>query len=150
MKVKGYKLVIAGCPDDKEYFEKIKNMAAVDSDIEIIKALEDEQLIKLYQNCYAVLFTAKNEDWGIVPLEAMACGKPVIAVNEGGVKESIINNKTGFLVEAIPEKICEKMLLLTNNPHLTKKMGEMGIKHSVKFDWSFFTKKFEDILMEIK
>jgi len=149
-KKKGCKLILAGYPDDKKYFLFIKEFVKNDKDIRIVESPSEEENIKLYKNCWAVIFTAKEEDWGLIPLEAMACGKPVIAVNEGGVKESVVNNKTGFLVKATPEKICEKMLLLTNNPPLTKKMGRMGRTYSAKFDWSVFIKKFENILREIK
>jgi hypothetical protein len=47
-----------------------------------------------------------------------------------------MNNKTGFLVKAIPEKICEKMFLSANNLLLTKKIGRMGRTYSAKFDWN--------------
>jgi len=55
----------------------------------------DEELIRLYQNCKAVIFPAEQEDFGLVPVEAMAAGKPVIALAQGGVLESVIDQKTG-------------------------------------------------------
>ena len=53
--------------------------------------VEDRELARLYQNCRAVIFAASQEDFGIVPVEAMATGKPVIASAEGGVLESVID-----------------------------------------------------------
>jgi glycosyltransferase involved in cell wall biosynthesis len=145
MKIKGYKLIIAGYPDDKEYFEKIKNTAMSIGDIKIVKSPTDRQLIKLYQNCYAVLFTAKDEDWGLVPLEAMACGKPVIAVNEGGVRESIIDGKTGFLVKTNPQIFSNKMIkMVKSKKHLI--MGKMARKYALNYDWSLFHKKIIEVI----
>jgi glycosyltransferase involved in cell wall biosynthesis len=53
-----------------------------------------------YERCSAVLFTAFNEDLGLTPMEAMARGKPVIAVNRGGPREVVEHEVTGYLVEA--------------------------------------------------
>jgi len=56
--------------------------------------LTDGQLIDYYGNCQAVIFP-QEEDFGLVPLEAQACGKPVIAYKAGGAIETIIPGKTG-------------------------------------------------------
>jgi len=66
--------------------------------VEFLGEVGDDRLIVLYQNCRAVIFAASQEDFGIVPVEAMAAGKPVIALAEGGVKETVIDGKTGLLV----------------------------------------------------
>ena len=62
--------------------------------IEFIGDVSDDQLISLYQNCRAVIFVASAEDFGLVPVEAMAAGKPVVANAEGGVLESVIDAST--------------------------------------------------------
>ncbi|OGD90381.1 hypothetical protein A3D07_00845 [Candidatus Curtissbacteria bacterium RIFCSPHIGHO2_02_FULL_42_15] len=61
------------------------------STVDFLGEVDDKTLIKLYQNCRAVIFPAEYEDFGIVPVEAMACGKPVIALAQGGVLESVID-----------------------------------------------------------
>ena len=61
--------------------------------------ISDDRLRALVQACTAVLFTSEDEDFGIVPVEAMAAGKPVIAHNSGGVKETVIDGKTGMLID---------------------------------------------------
>ncbi len=67
--------------------------------IEFLGDVDDDELIMLYQNCRGLIFSGSQEDFGIVPVEAMAAGKPVIALAEGGVKETVIDGKTGLLVE---------------------------------------------------
>ena len=64
------------------------------STIDFLGEVPDNQLINLYQNCRAVIFPAEQEDFGLVPVEAMAAGKPVIANAQGGVLESIIDPST--------------------------------------------------------
>jgi glycosyltransferase involved in cell wall biosynthesis len=67
--------------------------------IEFLGSVDDEQLAELYAGCRAVIFPAEDEDFGIVPVEAMAYGKPVIAHNSGGVKETVVDGKTGMLFD---------------------------------------------------
>ncbi|MEM2954743.1 MAG: glycosyltransferase [Candidatus Nanoarchaeia archaeon] len=147
---KNFSLVIAGHPEDKTYLARLQKLAASTPNIKFILSPSDKELIELYQKCYAVLFTAKNEDWGLIPLEAMACGKPVIAVNEGGPLESVINNKTGLLVRAKPESIANAMLKLTSVPNLAKKMGLAARTHALAFDWKRFAAKLEFAILEVK
>lgn len=89
------KLKVVGTGRDLARLEKI----AGSSDVEFLGDVDDEKLVELYQSCRALIFPASQEDFGIVPVEAMAAGKPVIALSEGGVKETVIDGKTGLLVE---------------------------------------------------
>src|SRR5207247_1602742 len=60
--------------------------------------ISDSDLATAYQNCRALIFTA-DEDFGIVPLEAMASGRPVLALNKGGARESVLRGVTGDFYE---------------------------------------------------
>lgn len=64
--------------------------------IELVGRVSDEKLAEYYQNCIAFIFP-QEEDAGITPLEAMACGRPVIAFGRGGALESVVDGKTGVL-----------------------------------------------------
>ena len=85
------KLVVIGTGPEKE---KIKNKAT--SNIEVLGYQDNKSLIKYMQKAKAFVFVAE-EDFGIIVVEAMACGTPVIAGNYGGTAESVIDNKTGIL-----------------------------------------------------
>lgn len=63
--------------------------------IKLLGPVSQKRLINLYQHCRA-LICPQNEDFGITPIEAQACGKPVIAYNKGGVTETVISEKTGL------------------------------------------------------
>jgi len=95
-----FRLVIAGMLDAKSrpYLNQLRNLAGGRPDVEFVESPTDQELLRLYQACHAVIFTAPNEDWGLVPLEGMASGKPVLATDRGGPRESVVNNQTGFLV----------------------------------------------------
>ncbi|MEI8067858.1 MAG: glycosyltransferase [Candidatus Shapirobacteria bacterium] len=66
-----------------------------DKNIKILRNIDDQKLLNLYQNCQA-LICPQIEDFGLTPIEAQACGKPIIAFNQGGITETVIDHKTGI------------------------------------------------------
>jgi glycosyltransferase involved in cell wall biosynthesis len=146
-----FRLVIAGIVDRKSvpYFEYLKTLAAGEERIEFRPFPSDEELRVLYRNCRAVVFTPFNEDWGIVPLEAMSFGKPVVAVNRGGPTESIEHGVQGFLCEPDPEEFALHMGLLASNTDLAERMGTAGILHSRKFTWQAFVAPVDNALEKL-
>lgn len=141
---RSFRLVIAGTVDDTEhsrrYLEELKKMS-LGFPVEFVFSPSNEEVREMYANCYLTLFSAQNEDFGLAPLESMASGKPVIALNEGGPKETIINGTTGFLVDDI-EGMAERMAYLADNIEETISMGKRGREHVEKnfSPESFFTK----------
>lgn len=144
----GFKLIIAGMLDakSKKYYKEVLKMARSNKNIQIIPNPTDTKLKQLYKNCYAVLATAFNEDWGLTPLESGAYGKPIIAVNMGGFKESIINGKTGFLLKADPVVFSKTMDYLVNNPKKLKNIGKIARNHTKNFSWKKFNLQFRSLL----
>jgi glycosyltransferase involved in cell wall biosynthesis len=144
-KHKNYKLVIAGglskrYQDFEEYYEKLRAMKV--KNVIFKTNPSDKELKNLYARCTAVLFTAINEDFGIIPLEGMASYKPIISVNEGGPKETIIDGKTGFLVNS-QEQMADKMTLLSENPAIVEQMGKAGRRRvEQNYSWDNFFKEF--------
>lgn len=111
------KLIIVGSYEKARHFKKYAEhiQKTKSKNVEILHWVDSKKLIELYANCKGFITTAKDEDFGMTVVEAMASGKPVIAPNEGGYKESIINGKTGELIEDINS---EKLI------HAIKKIGE--------------------------
>jgi glycosyltransferase involved in cell wall biosynthesis len=63
--------------------------------ITFLERQSDEDILEQYRNCRMLIFPGE-EDFGIVPLEAQACGRPVVAFDKGGATETIVRNKTGI------------------------------------------------------
>lgn len=83
--------------------KRLKKMAK--SNIEFLGHVSDKEQAKYYREAKAFIFPAE-EDFGIVPVEAMACGRPVIAYGAGGAAETVIPGKTGVL---FPEQTAESL-----------------------------------------
>ena len=83
-----------GYAQEEEY---LKEMAG--QTVEFLGFVADEKLADLYAGAKAFLALAKDEDFGITPVEAMMAGTPVIAYNGGGYKETVVQGKTGLLFD---------------------------------------------------
>ncbi|MDD3150653.1 MAG: glycosyltransferase [Candidatus Gastranaerophilales bacterium] len=94
-----YKLLLVGHIENKKYFEKILSLCEGDKSIEIKTDIRDLELSKIYQNSLAVIFVPLLEDFGIVPFEALAAGKPLIVVDRGGYSELIKNEKNVYKIK---------------------------------------------------
>jgi glycosyltransferase involved in cell wall biosynthesis len=107
--------------------------------LSIFKRINEDNLIRLYNKVKMVICAQVKEPFGFVPLEAMACRTPVLAVSEGGFLETVIDKKTGLFFNRDPEeaaKIIEKLLLDNNlREELTKnglsQVKKWNIKESI-------------------
>ncbi len=142
------KLIIVGSYENSRHFKQYANYInkIKPRNVEILSWVDDKKLIELYANCKGLIATAMDEDFGMTPVEVMASGKPVIACNEGGYKETIINGKTGILidnvdVDKLANAIKEVGKELAKN---SKKYKNSCIKQAEKFDVKIFIKKIKE------
>jgi len=87
--------------------------------IKLLKNIDDQKLLTLYQNCQA-LICPQEEDFGLTPIEAQSCGKPVIAFNKGGITETVIDKKTGIFFNKQSTKSLIKALIKFQKCNLSK------------------------------
>ena len=144
----GFRLVIAGFVDAKSrpYVAHLRALAGEGGVIDFVESPPDSQLFDLYRRAYAVLYTPFNEDWGLVPLEAMAYEKPILAVDRGGPRETIRHGETGFLLPGEPEAFSSVMETLADNPDLVRRIGVAGRLSVRRFEWDEFCRELDDQL----
>ena len=122
------KLVIVADREYPGYRTKLISKAnSLAVEMEIIQSISDEELRNCYRDARAVLCCQHREPYGLVPLEAMACGTPVIALDEGGFVDNVVHNSNGFLFGGSPETASEYLLELLLNPLRAKTISEAGI-----------------------
>ena len=105
-KLAGKKLIIAAKVDivDKEYYEKEVKPLIDGKQIVYVGEVNKKQKVKLLKDALCLVFPVQwNEPFGIVMIEAMACGTPIIAFDKGSVPEVIKNGETGFIVNTVSE-----------------------------------------------
>lgn len=139
------RLLIVASSYDSEYFNKIKKSAP--KNVEFRIGVERNEIIELYARCKATIQTSKDEPFGFVPVESMAAGKPCIAVNEGGFRETIEHMKTGILInEPYVENLINAIKKLNEYDFNVKVLRRRAEKFSLDRFIANFKKVFDEIL----
>jgi alpha-1,3/alpha-1,6-mannosyltransferase len=158
--LKSIHLYIIGGYDERlrenvEYYNELEQLAKElnlnSSLITFIRSFSDEQKREYLSKAHCLLYTPRFEHFGIVPLEGMQAGRPVIATATGGPLETIINGKTGFLCdEPLIETFANRMKEFVDNKNLSKQMGEEGKQHvNENFSFKPFAKKLNEHINEL-
>lgn len=140
------KLIVVGCYEKSRHFQEYARYieGLRPDNVEIRNWISQKELLKLYSNCKGFITTSMDEDFGMTPVEAMASGKPVIASNEGGYRESILDGVTGRLINDIdPVKICTAVKEI--GPH-AEEYKDACLKRAREFDTSVFIGKIKNII----
>lgn len=124
-----------------------KTIAANCPNITFVDSLPDDQLFDLVGRCRAVIYIPKDEDAGMIQLEANAAGKPVLGVAEGGIDESIINNVTGLKAKANPTAADVMAAAEAMTPEWCSAKREACIEHAKNFSYEVFIKRLQEIIL---
>jgi glycosyltransferase involved in cell wall biosynthesis len=133
--------------DEARYIEGFASHNNVE--LEVLTKINADELRLLYNQARICVYAPVMEPFGLVPLEAMACGTPIVAVNEGGVRESIVNGVTGCLVERNPSRFADAVLSLLEDEGLCRRFGAQARQHVVeKWNWSVAVAQLERYLQQ--
>jgi glycogen synthase len=162
-------VLCAGAPDTVELAEECKSLiekvqATRDGVVWIQEAVPHEELRVLYSHATVFATPSLYEPFGIINLEAMSCGTPVVGSAVGGIPEIIVDGETGFLVplkhvsetdfepadpKAFQTDFANKLNKVLADPELAKKMGEVSRKRAVDvFSWKSIAKQTYDFYQE--
>ena len=97
--------------------------------------IPDEQVVELLNRAAALIYAPRLEPFGLAPIEAGACGLSVVAVAEGGVRETVIDGENGMLVHSSPRAIADAVAALLGDPALARRLGAGGRAHAER-RWS--------------
>jgi glycosyltransferase involved in cell wall biosynthesis len=116
---------------------RVADEEGVASRVEFVGRRGREALPLHYAACDVFVTTPWYEPFGITPVEAMACARPVIGSAVGGIKSTVADGETGFLVPPDdPQALAEKLGTLQDDPALARRMGEAGlIRARTLFTW---------------
>lgn len=121
-------------PAEKAYLHELAQRGAVE--VEFRAGVSDDELVASYNRALLTVYAPVMEPFGFVPLESMACGTPVVGVREAGVRETIVHEATGLLVERDPEYFAAAIAGLASDPNRRASLGQQGRTY-VQAEWSW-------------
>ncbi len=144
-------LFIAGEGPDRKVIEDIIKKENLKEKIVLAGKIPYKDIAQVYLNSDVILFPPVwNEPFSGIPLEAINFGKPIIASKTGGTVDSVIEGKTGFLVNPLDKKSWQESLLkLINNKRLRENMGKEAKKRAKLFSSEKIGKEVEEIYYNI-
>lgn len=123
--------------------EEILGKISQNKNIELVGEVTDEEKFTLMQNAKAYVFASFDEDFGITPVESMMTGTPVIAFKSGGVKETVIEGKTGIFYDKNTPESLNDAIKKFGSTKFDKKEIE---NHARKFSEEKFSTKIKEII----
>ncbi len=130
------KLVLVGGFSKGDRAERYVASLSPPPNVEVLGEVDEAQLVDLYARCRGFVTTAIDEDFGITPVEANAAGKVVLATNEGGYRETVLDGRTGFLLPPDPEAFAAQIRALDDATLLA--MRDACVARARDFDESAF------------
>ena len=130
------RLEIAGSGDYRAALEGLVKSLDLGERVRFLGFIPEDEKVHLLRRAWASVLASPKEGWGISNLEAAACGTPVIAANSPGIRESVIDGETGFLVpQNDPEAMTAAMRGIVESPNLVDVLGKAARKFAEAFTW---------------
>ena len=140
-------LSIAGFGEEAAKLKKLAHELGLKKEVEFLGKVSEDEKIGLMQKAWVFVNPSCMEGWGITTVEANACGTPVVASNVPGLRDSVSNPHTGFLVEyGRSDAFAEKIILLMKDKKLNEEKQRNAIKWAQNFDWEKSSIAFLKIL----
>jgi glycosyltransferase involved in cell wall biosynthesis len=129
-------LAIAGSGDHKPVLEALARSLDLGERVKFLGFISEAQKVSLLRSAWVLAFTSPKEGWGITNLEAAACATPVVASSSPGLRESVVDGETGFLVPHgdLPSLV-QALNRIVSDRALVDTLGAAGRKFAERFTW---------------
>ena len=129
-------VLVSNQVDEREqvYLARLAQSLAVE--VKFLQRVEDDELVRLYNQAAAIIYAPVLEPFGFVPLESMACATPVVGVYEGGVRESVTSGITGLLAQRDPLEFAEAIQRVLLDSAWAQELGNNGLRH-IQQQWTW-------------
>jgi glycosyltransferase involved in cell wall biosynthesis len=129
-------LAIAGAGDYRPALERLAASLDLGDRVHFLGFISEPQKVALLRSAWVLAFTSPKEGWGITNLEAAACATPVVASSSPGLRESVVDGETGFLVPhgdlaALEHALCR----IVSDPSLVASLGAAGRRFASCYTW---------------
>lgn len=142
------KLTIAGKGGYGE-LRALANKLGLSKHQEFLGQISETEKVRLLQGAWVYVTASRREGWGIAAMEANACGTPAIAYDVLGIRDSVMNGETGFLVPyGNIKKLAELIIKILTNDGLRKRLSENAHKWSMNFNWDKAANKLMKVIKD--
>jgi glycosyltransferase involved in cell wall biosynthesis len=149
-----FRVLIVGGGDMQDSYQSLAENLGLSKKIIFVGRVDDQKLLKFYSvaNMLVLPSIDRSEAFGIVALEAMACGVPVIASDLAGVRSVVIKKETGLLVKpGSVENLTNMIRILLKNSKLARTLGQEGRQRVLaNYTWEIVGKKLNDIMNNLQ
>ncbi|MBI3982483.1 MAG: glycosyltransferase family 4 protein [Gemmatimonadetes bacterium] len=142
-------LDIAGEGDDRRRLERLVRAAGLEQRVRFLGLVDESAKRDLLRAAWAVVFPSAKEGWGIVNVEAAACGTPAVASDSPGLRESVRHEETGLLVpHGDARALADALMRLTGDTPLVTRLGRGARRFAEQFSWDAAAAATESHLLE--
>lgn len=145
------RLVIAGGGEEELRLRELVKEKKLSRAVSFKGKVTDAEKLSLLQQAWVFVNPSMMEGWGITTIEANACGVPVVASNVPGLRESVQNPHTGYLVPyGDEEMLAGRIIDLLEQPELREEMSKNAILWAKNFDWELSADKTLELIAQVK
>jgi D-inositol-3-phosphate glycosyltransferase len=131
--------------------ERLRSELGIEDLVTFLGAKDQDTLTYYYSAAETVVMPSHYESFGMVALEAMACGTPVVASKVGGLAFSVQDGQTGFLVpEREAEPLADKIRLLLKDPDLRQRLGSQAAQWARRYGWPTITNQTVELYEQVQ
>ncbi len=150
--------IVGGDPDatrkdmsqEMARLKELRQEVGVGDMVTFLGKRDQDSLPYYYAAADVVVMPSHYESFGMVALEAMACGTPVIATEVGGLAFVVREGETGYLIPVDdPEALCDRLLRLMTDPELRFRLGRRAAEYARGYSWEIITERLVDVYREL-
>jgi glycosyltransferase involved in cell wall biosynthesis len=143
-------LTVIGRGEEYEALVALSKSLNLTKRVTFLQTVSDSEMIDQLRTSYGLIHAAEEEPFGLTPVEAMACGTPVIAMRHGGPAETVLDGETGYLCQrSSSEEIASAMDWLIGRESGYSQMSSACIERARNFTWQSSTNSLEKAFLEL-
>jgi glycosyltransferase involved in cell wall biosynthesis len=144
------RLLIAGRGDDDRRLREEAQSIGVGSHVSFLGYVTESEKVELFQQAWVNVYPSPKEGWGLANVEAAACGTPTVASDSPGLRESVSDGVSGYLVaHSDAEEWASRLGVLLMDPDLRHRFSVGAVSHAASFSWDRAAQETEQSLVQV-
>jgi glycosyltransferase involved in cell wall biosynthesis len=142
--------VIVGDGDDKPRLMQIASSLKLNDAVTFAGFVSEEEKVRFLNQMHVAVNTSAKEGWGLTVIEANACGTPTVSSDVQGLRDAVVDGRTGLLYEyGNTLELAEKISLVLRDEHLRQGLTDEALSRSKEFDWDTAAALTMDVIEKV-